>query len=65
MSAKKETPKNDINDDINDDIHWDYESYQGRSRRQVTNNENLGFYSVMVAFVVLVASLIYLIGSSF
>lgn len=61
MSAKKETPKNDINDDIN----WDYESYQGRSRRQVTNNENLGFYSVMVAFVVLVASLIYLIGSSF
>ncbi len=61
MSAKKETPKNDINDDI----HWDYESYQGRSRRQVTNNENLGFYSVMVAFVVLVASLIYLIGSSF
>jgi hypothetical protein len=61
MSAKKETPKNDINDDIN----WDYESYQGRSRRQVTNNENLGFYSVMVAFVVLIASLIYLIGSSF
>lgn len=61
MSTKKETPKNDINDDIN----WDYESYQGRSRRQVTNNENLGFYSVMVAFVVLIASLIYLIGSSF
>ena len=61
MLNRKEAPKKDINDDIN----WDYEFYQGRSRRQVTNNENLAFYSILFTFVFLAAALIYLVISKF
>jgi len=45
MAKKKKKPVVELNDDIN----WDYDSYQGRSKRQVANNENIAFYVVLSA----------------
>ena len=43
MAKQKNKPVVELNDDIN----WDYDSHQGRSKRQVENNENLAYYAIL------------------
>jgi hypothetical protein len=45
MAKQKKKPMVELNDDIN----WDYDYHQGRSRRQVGNNENVAFYVMLAA----------------
>ena len=43
-------------EEIKEETPWDYNSHQGRSRRQVVNNENVAFYSTLaiaISFVVI------------
>jgi hypothetical protein len=60
MAKQKKKPVVELNDDIN----WDYSSYQGRSRRQVANNENIAFYVVLAASSFGIGMLFYWIVSS-
>lgn len=60
MAKQKKKPVVELNDDIN----WDYDSYQGRSRRQVANNENIAFYVVLAASGFGIGMLFYWIVSS-
>ena len=57
MARQKKKPVVELNDDIN----WDYDSYQGRSKRQVANNETIAYYAVL-SFIV--GLLLYWIFSS-
>lgn len=50
--------------ELNDDINWDYSSYQGRSRRQVTNNENVAFYVMLAAGGFVIGMFFYWLFSS-
>ena len=43
MAKQKKKPVVELNDDIN----WDYDSYQGRSKRQIANNETIAYYAVL------------------
>jgi hypothetical protein len=45
MAKQKKKPVVELNDDIN----WDYNSYRGRSKRQVSNNGNIAFYVILAA----------------
>jgi hypothetical protein len=60
MARQKKKPEVELNDDIN----WDYDSYQGRSRRQVSNNENIAFYVILAAAGFGIGMLFYWIVSS-
>ncbi len=60
MPRKKKKPEVELNDDIN----WDYDSYQGRSRRQVINNENVAYYAILAAVGFAIGILFYWIISS-
>ena len=59
MAKQKKKPVVELNDDIN----WDYDSYQGRSKRQVANNENIAFYVVLAALGFGIGMLFYWIFS--
>ena len=46
MSKKNKKKKKKQLEELNDDINWDYGSYyQGRSRRQVKDNEIIVYYA--------------------
>lgn len=60
MAKQKKKPVVELNDDIN----WDYSSYQGRSKKQVYNNENIAFYAVLATASFVIGMLFYWIVSS-
>jgi hypothetical protein len=60
MARKKKKPEVELNDDIN----WDYDSYQGRSKRQVINNENIAYYVILATASFGIGMLFYWIISS-
>ena len=60
MAKKNKKPAVELNDDIN----WDYESYQGRSRRQVIDNENISFYVLLATVGFVIGFIFYWILSS-
>jgi len=60
MAKQKKKPMVELNDDIN----WDYDFYQGRSKRQVTNNETIAYYAVLSLVGFGIGFLLYWIFSS-
>ncbi|NCX05612.1 MAG: hypothetical protein EBW68_07525 [Actinobacteria bacterium] len=60
MAKQKKKPVVELNDDIN----WDYDSYQGRSKRQVFNNETVAYYAVLSLAGFGIGLLLYWIFSS-
>ena len=60
MARQKKKPVVELNDDIN----WDYDSYQGRSKRQVANNETITYYAFLSLVGFGIGLLLYWIFSS-
>jgi hypothetical protein len=59
MAKRKKKPVVELNDDIN----WDYDSYQGRSKRQAANNEAIAYYAFLSLLSFGIGLLLYWIFS--
>jgi len=60
MAKQKKKPVVELNDDIN----WDYDVYQGRSKRQVFNKETVAYYAVLSLVGFGIGLILYWIFSS-
>jgi hypothetical protein len=61
--SKKKRKKKQLQE-LNDDINWDYGSYyQGRSRRQVEDNEIIVYYAGLSLVFLIISFFLYWIFS--
>jgi|688.fasta_scaffold175488_4 hypothetical protein len=61
--SKKKRKKKQLQE-LNDDINWDYGSYyQGRSRRQVEDNEIIVYYAGLSLVFLIICFFLYWIFS--
>jgi hypothetical protein len=60
MANKKKKPAVELNNDID----WDYSSYQGRSKKQVANNETIDYYTGLILVFFVIGHFLYWIFSS-